>query len=345
MASRLDRVVAVEPAPSAWARAGGSALAFAVVAVALASPPASAALQLSNPRPVNIPGVTLDKDDIVGRIRGADFDPRTGHLWLIGDFLIPDPLDPDPDSARPVDIVEYDPVAKATIRTLNVRQTQAFGNRGFAGSLAVHPTNGNLFVGWFQQVNDAPDHGGFAEFSQSGALLSNGDRGGDFYAPGATFDAAGNLVLVHIGSPVYRFDPVTRELLSKEPIHDTFPGQNYLSADIDPVTGRLVLSGTSTGIIEFDPSTLVARATTEETQFLPPPGPLVPVHGRVEALAFSRAGDQVYLGGDFGLIVLDRAVPEPSVVVGALVLLGCARRSPRRMTRGATPHTGDVPIP
>jgi hypothetical protein len=302
---------------------------WGVAVLVLAAGRAEAELQLGSPRQVLIPGITVDRDDRDGVIRGAGFDPRTGHLWLTGDFLQTDPA--DPEEVTRVDVVEYDPVGNKTLTALNVHATGAFRN-GLPLSLAVHPTTGNLFIGWFDQVDSQPDHGGFAEITPAGAVASNGDLGNDFYAPGAAFNPAGKLVLLEGGALVLQVDPASRVIESTRIVHDVFHGQNYLSADFDPITGHLFLTGTVTGINEFDPETLNVLSAVDDVQFLPPPGPLEGVHGRVQSLAFSPAGDQLYLGGDFGLIVLDRAVPEPSMMgIGGMMGAWALRR--RRSSR------------
>jgi hypothetical protein len=291
----------------------------AAIVLGLAAPGAFASLLLSSPQQVNLPGITVDHEDFDNAaIRGADFDPATGHLWLTGEFLHTDPSDPDNESR--VDVVEYDPATHTTVSAYYARLTGAFRN-GLPISLAVHPTSGHLFIGWFDQVDSQPDHGGYAEFTQAGALVSNADLGNDYYAPGVAFNPAGKLVLVHSGGGVEVANSATRAVESTAFVHDAFPGQNYYSADFDPVTGNLILAGSNTGIVEFDASSLTALSTVDDTQFLPPAGPLQAVHGRVQALAFSPSGDKVYLGGDFGLIALDRAVPEPSALAALLVCL------------------------
>jgi hypothetical protein len=307
-----------------------TALGAAIVVALAARGAAAAALQLSSPRAVNLPGITVDHENFDNpAIRGADVDPVTGHLWLTGEFLQADPL--DPEEARRVDVVEYDPATKTTVSAYNAGLTGAFHN-GVTLSLAVHPTTRNLFIGWFKQVDSQPDHGGFSEFTQGGALLSNEDLGGNYYASGAAFNPAGKLVLIHTGGGIDVTNPATRVIESTGFVHDAFPGQNYASADFDPLTGHLVLSGTNTGIVEFDATTLAVLSSVDDTPFLPAPGFLQPTHGRVQALAFSRSGDQLYLGGDFGLIVLDRAVPEPC---GVVTLLACLLPVMTRRSRRA----------
>jgi hypothetical protein len=330
--NRFAGLSRARPSGSNWVspcRGPFSALAGLCIPVilALAAPAARGQLQLGTPRPVVIPGITLDRDDRDGIIRGADFDARTGHLWLTGEFLQFNPAEPE-DPTR-VDLVQFDPIANKTLTALNIRATGAYRN-GYPNSLAVHPTTGNLFIGWFDQVDSQADHGGFAEITPAGAIASNSDLGSDFFTPSAAFNSAGKLILVHVGTPLYQIDPATRVVEATLALHDTFPGQNYYSADFDPVTGHLFLSGTNSGIVEFDPDTLNALSTFDETPFLPPSGLLQGLHGRVNALAFSASGEQLYMGGDFGLLVFDRAVPEPSTCVLLLCGVALLRRTGRR---------------
>jgi hypothetical protein len=295
--------------------------------VILFSPIAHAEFQLTSPRTISIPGVTLNNENHTGMIRGADFDARTGHLWLAGDFLVDDPS--EPGEFLSADIVEFDPATHTTLTTLNTRANNAL-HLGLPTSLAVHPATGNLFVGWYNLVEDRDNHGGFAELTPTGAVVSNPDLGGDFFVPGAAFNPAGKLIMVYAGGTLLQIDSVTRQIESSQTIHDTFAAQNYLAADFDPVTGHLFLAGTTAGIVELDPAAAQSLSIFDESPFLPAPGPLQPIHGRVNAMAFSPLGDQLYIGGDFGLIAFDRPVPEPAAAVCLFLALPLLRRRRQR---------------
>ena len=126
-------------------------------------------------------------------------------------------------------LVEFDPVANRTVRALSVRNTNAFG-RGLPNSLAVHPVTGTLFVAWFDQVDSQPDHSGFAEFTQAGALVGRADFGNDFFTPGTAFSPSGTLQMVHAGGPLYEVDPVSRSITATRDVLDLRPGTFVLCA-------------------------------------------------------------------------------------------------------------------
>jgi hypothetical protein len=159
----------------------------------------------------------------------------------------------------------------------------------------------------------------FVKISQTGELLGHeGDwdpdlfgpyAGLEVYLPSAAFSPAGELFWVYGGGPAYRFDPETLQV-NEQFMFTGGPNTNYTSGAFDPLTGHWFVGTTSNTLLEIDPANYSVLSETDLSAFVPPPNPSF---GRytVNAIEFDLSGEQLILGGLFGLTVVQRAVPEP----------------------------------
>ena len=278
-------------------------------------------LVLSFDRVVNVEGIRFSGTDDGRFIAGVDVDPTNGHLWIAGQGEAGD------DDAR-VTLVEFDPRAAHVLQSFNLAGFNQIPGSPIA--LALQPGTGRLFVNSWVQREDNPDFGYTTVVDQTGAIVSGPTNHGDVYLAGNAFDPAGQLFQVHVNAagPIDRVDPASGAVEQVIPIVDTFVGgQNYYAADFDPLTGHLFLAGSS-GLLEIDLSSGRTIGNTSVFDFIP----LLPGQNpTVLALAFSESGDRVYVGGEFGLVALQRAVPEPSsLALAAAGLVGVAGYLRRR---------------
>jgi hypothetical protein len=82
----------------------------------------------------------------------------------------------------------------------------------------------------------------------------------------------------------------------------------------------LFVTTTNNTVLEVDPVSFNVLSETDLKPFLPLPPPTGVQ--TVQAFEFNKAGDQVILGGNFGLVTVERAVPEPPTYLLAIIVLG-----------------------
>lgn len=310
----------------------------AIFASVVLNATAKAQLTLSNSQPLRTPGFTFSSvDGEEARVTGAAIDPVSGHLWVSGEA---EPLDEESEDLPRPGLAEID---LATGQVLFTISRSVNLDLDYAASLAIHPHTRNLWVSWLHVVDERPNISGAMELTQAGEIealvrisqtgellehigewdpaLFGPQPGLEVYLPSAAFSPSGELFWVSGGGPAFRFDSDSLQV-TEQLMFSGGPNTNYASGAFDPFTGNWFVATTNNSVLEIDPISFEVLSETDLKPYLPSQAP---IFGQdVQAFEFSKTGNQVILGGSFGLVTIQRAVPEPTSCGLVLVAgIGC----------------------